>query len=63
VESKSYWQGYVWIRTLKRAPDNSPLQIMVNKQMEIASSAVVHDLNQWIWEPVKSNIVLIEIKP
>ncbi len=43
---------YVWARTLKRAPDNSPLHIKINEQEGLVSQATGDKLNQWIWERV-----------
>ena len=51
-EASTARQIYVWTRTLKRAPDNSPLQLKVNKQVGTVSQAIGDDLNQWIWERV-----------
>lgn len=45
-------QVYVWARTFKRVPDNSPLQIKVNEQMGTVSQATGDNLNKWLWERI-----------
>jgi len=51
-ETSTARQVYVWARTLKRAPDNSPMQFKVNEQEVTVSQTIGDDLNQWIWERV-----------
>ena len=51
-DSSTARQVYVWTRTYKRAPDDSPLHIGVNGQEGLVSQAIGDKLNQWIWERV-----------
>ncbi len=41
---------YAWVRSYKRAVDNSPGQIAINGQMETFAATDENHLNQWIWE-------------